>query len=49
MDTQLIKENIKVLKDIERQWERVEILEIIEYQYMQVRTVIKYLVITVIN
>ena len=45
----LIENNTRILKDIERQQERTEIPGIIEYQYMQVRNVIKYLVIIVVN
>lgn len=49
IDAQLIEENARVLKDIEGQRERAEIPGTIEYQHMQVRTIIKYLLMTVVN
>ena len=42
MDVQLIKENARVLKSIKRQQEQAEISGTIEYQYIQVKTVINY-------
>lgn len=49
IDAQLIKKNAKVLKNIERQQKQAKIPETIKYQYIQVRTIIKYLIITIVN
>lgn len=49
IDAQLIEENARVLKDIEGQRERAEISGTIEDQHMQVRTIIKYLIMTIVN
>ena len=49
VDAQLIEENARVLKDIKRQRKRAEIPGTIKYQDMQVKIVIKYLVITIVN
>lgn len=45
----MIEKNAKVPKDIKKQRKQAEILGIIDYQHIQIKNIIQYLIMTIVN